>query len=822
MKLLSVYSDNLYSFAELELDFSKYERGTTIILGKNLNMDSSNGAGKTTILKIIFYALWGVDIDKVPASDIVNDANPKKGFLTQIKFSDERNIYTITRFNSYKNPKSKVKLKNGDTPKNTAIEFCINNDAFYMPKDNKKVESMIKGTLGMSSDIFLNSVLTAQKRSDNFLKAPDADKKELLSEILDLSQYDDASKLILSDIKEIKDKISFKEQKEKELENFINKMHLDLKEIKDKSNNYNKEIKDKVLIIKDKINIQNKELNELKNKKVKIIEPKELEIEIKNLEDKISKNNNLLTDLPKINDLYNKNNLLLNNTQNKIETIKSDLEKLLTSQKDLSLNKTSSSSIKSKIDNINTEIIKIENEIANYKKISLTIEEIQKELNSLDIDLTKNKELYNKNTNDLKSKSSELDTLNKDNSCASCERPFLDTEDSSKLKSSLENSISSIKKLLKELEENNANISNKKDKLSQKLQSLKETVKIKDELQSKREELVLNKINEENILKKNQEIKETLSKITEELTNKNAELKKHQEDIVKIEKNTEKYNTLLKQLNQLDIKNKEINNQLSKKKEELFSIEKSNIQSKNLKDKIKSIETTISENNDAINELENKSNPYIELILKQSKELKEYEENYRKITNEITALNKQYSLLKFWEVGFSKNGIKSFIIDEIINLLNLKIKENLQILSEGSVSLFFEPEKKIKTKKTTKNEISTKIYINGKLRNSKATSGGEEDRLTLAVDLALSDIAETRSGTKFNIKFLDEPFKWIDGKGQLKALALFNKLSQHKSGFFLISHDEKMQSFCDNAIYVIKENGQSRLVDKKTFMEINK
>lgn len=68
------------------------------------------------------------------------------------------------------------------------------------------------------------------------------------------------------------------------------------------------------------------------------------------------------------------------------------------------------------------------------------------------------------------------------------------------------------------------------------------------------------------------------------------------------------------------------------------------------------------------------------------------------------------------------------------------------------------------------------------------------------------------------MKFLDEPFEGIDTNGQIKALALFNKLSQSRNGFFIISHDKEMQAFCDNTIYIVKENGVSRLVDKETFM----
>jgi DNA repair exonuclease SbcCD ATPase subunit len=176
--------------------------------------------------------------------------------------------------------------------------------------------------------------------------------------------------------------------------------------------------------------------------------------------------------------------------------------------------------------------------------------------------------------------------------------------------------------------------------------------------------------------------------------------------------------------------------------------------------------------------------------------------------------------LLFWEKGFSKTGIRSFIIDDVIEFLNQKVKENLEVLSNGTTSLIFEPENKGKTTGVVSNNIITKLFVNGRERLLKLHSGGEAERYTIAVELALSDLAESRSGTKFNIRFLDEPFTAFDTKPQLKSFALFNKAAGEKQGFFIISHNKEFQQYCDNSIYVVKQDGVSRLVDQATFINI--
>jgi ABC-type Mn2+/Zn2+ transport system ATPase subunit len=67
-----------------------------------------------------------------------------------------------------------------------------------------------------------------------------------------------------------------------------------------------------------------------------------------------------------------------------------------------------------------------------------------------------------------------------------------------------------------------------------------------------------------------------------------------------------------------------------------------------------------------------------------------------------------------------------------------------------------------------------------------------------------------------NIKFLDEPFNGIDSSGQIQCFRLFNRIAQTKE-LYVISHDESFQQLCPNAIYLIKKNGGSKIVDRAEF-----
>jgi DNA repair exonuclease SbcCD ATPase subunit len=123
----------------------------------------------------------------------------------------------------------------------------------------------------------------------------------------------------------------------------------------------------------------------------------------------------------------------------------------------------------------------------------------------------------------------------------------------------------------------------------------------------------------------------------------------------------------------------------------------------------------------------------------------------------------------------------------------------------------------ISSKGTINNKISTSIYQSGDETTFGLLSGGEQRRAILAVNLALTELAEAYSGTTMNIKFLDEPFDGMDSQGQTECFKIFARLSQNKDGFYVISHDQSFQELCPNVVYIVKEGGESKIVTRNEF-----
>lgn len=823
MELLTLKSENMYSFPLFELDFREYEQGTTIILGKNLDMDSANGAGKTSILKILYYTLWGKELENVPFGEVAFFKNKSKGFAVELVFRDGEDVYKIIRSSNCKLDTKLIKMHDGSSPKNSTIEFLINGEPFDVEADSKLLKNIIASKLGMSSNIFLNSVLTAQNRKTNFLDSPDSNKKEDLSEILDLGFYDEAKKLVDKDMDFLEERLLKGKNNLDLLKNSIDQVRNSIESLLESSKNHKQSVKEKIASLKDKnLKLTNeKKSNEDQLNSLKDFNKEEfylLEKDIQHLKKEISKLEEDTAKEGKLVELKTKEENIIENTSNNIKNLS---EK----NKDLDLKINEKENI---IKDLNKNLIKFSEEDFNNIKIKKgEFENKLKELNRV-------KSLVEKNQYDLKTNKEKLKEqlkrkeeieliikkLEEDNKCDKCLRPFSEKENElqgnlikkdkeglSQLLISINSIEEDISSLEKELLSNNElikNLNSVEKELEKVRKEESEIIVIKEKSKGQKDKL--DYINKE-IVQIRTEISKN-NKLIEDNKQSNLNSKNNLDKIIPYFSKVEEFKKELKEKKiLLDSKSKKYN-----------VLSKTNTNFQLLTEKNKNIISELKNLEEQLISLKEEKNPYRKMINNNQEKIKSYKNEIQRVTEKIQEQEEDIKYLKFWKNGFSKNGIKSFETEEVILYLNEKTQDNLNILSEGMQSLLFEPEKTAKTTGTISNNIYTRFFLNGEERPKESLSGGERQRLVLATDLALSDVAETKSNISFNIKFLDEPFDGIDSSGQIKALALFNSLSETRKGFFIISHDKEMQSFCDNAIYILKENGASRIVDRPTFL----
>lgn len=811
-----LYAENLYSFEKLELDFSKYTKGTTIILGRNLDMNSDNAAGKSNILKILYLALWGKDLKNVAVEKCIHRKS-KDGAMLIFSFQKDKNNYIIVRFFDYK----KNTMFLGKKIKGTGAYFFINNKVMEVDKEKSKINNQILSVIGCTPEVWLNSIFTKQRKEDKdqFLIAPDSKKKDLLSEILDLNYYDKALDKVKADIKanvQLQDKYTTKidllSNQKNNLEDQQSKYMEKLIELQDSNIQQEELLNLEVMTLQNEItsldhSIKVPQIPDL-TEDAQFISETKAEIEL--LQKEISKENGFISLKASLEAKITHNNSIIESNDINIASLNVDLIKLKDTQSniqkpDIQQQKNTIAEVsKSK-----TEILEKISFLISQREKTKVIEESLKNLNN---------QLLDKETLITKL-NNELQTIKNEASCFECKRKFTDKE-------------TSFYQLL--LDQQSAKINNE--------ELLKANIIKEIQLHT----IDLNSISAQiedlpSIEQTANEIQLQLDSLNKELVQMENDEKKLKELTLSINDNTSKIDQILQQSiaikNEITESSKKLNNiPIMLSKIESCKIKQSSLNQILLEkeatiSQYKTIESQYNTSVQLLNEKKNRLNSIIEKkqtlfdnVIPYQEFIVSAKEKLENLTDELNSLNQKklevddlLEYLYFWEKGFSKTGIRSFIIDDVINLLNQYVQHYIDVLSNGTIKLFFSSES-TNADDVVSNKISTKYLIDGQETELDLTSGGETQRLILGVDLAISEVVENRSGNKFSLKFLDEPFTNIDSSGQLRALALFRTLSQERNGFFIISHDKELQSACDNAIYVVKKNGVSRIVSEEDFL----
>ena len=184
MKIVSVKAKNFLSYKDLDFSF---EKGLTLISGWNNDQNSSNGSGKSGIIDCVSYALFGKTARDIKIDELIRHGQSQ--MFVSILLENNGDRVEIQRL---RNP-NKLQLTINDK----VVDFQDLNDG----------QEKINKHLGIDYKLFLNSIYFAQAKSGQFLQANDEDKKNILLDILNLDEFENAYKKAHEDLKAHTDKL---------------------------------------------------------------------------------------------------------------------------------------------------------------------------------------------------------------------------------------------------------------------------------------------------------------------------------------------------------------------------------------------------------------------------------------------------------------------------------------------------------------------------------------------------------------------------------------------------------------------------------------
>ncbi len=161
-------------------------------------------------------------------------------------------------------------------------------------------------------------------------------------------------------------------------------------------------------------------------------------------------------------------------------------------------------------------------------------------------------------------------------------------------------------------------------------------------------------------------------------------------------------------------------------------------------------------------------------------------------------------MLEVVKYVISEEGVKSYIVNKLLELLNSKLMYYLKKLDSNAICYF--------------NEFFEEEIVNekNKICSYFNFSGAERKSVDLACLFTFSDLRRMQGGVKYNIAFYDELFdSSFDEKGiELIIDILKERAEQYNECIYVISHrSESLKAVTGEVVYLQKENGITNRVD---------
>lgn len=350
MRIKNIIAENFLSYKNLSYQYSN--QGLSLVEGPT-------GVGKSAFLDVVSYGFFG-QISKNIASDEVINRKEGKNLLVKLEFENDGKECEVVR--SRKHSEFGTDL------------YVVVDGETKRGKDLRETQKLLESLIGFSFDVFTKATYFSQfSPVDRFLSASDTQKKELITEICDLTYYDGLHEKSKVQVQTVEKKLEVNEQKLNASIAMKEQVRSQLEDSKLRSFNWDVDLTKKY----EETQIKAGQFEELKNQKIKSFADrlKAVELSIDDLNNKIK-----IFSVTPINFSDEKRMI-----QDKLEVIQKLEQKKYMLMADIRMNEQKISESKSKTDSEGRKIQNKENSTCPHCYQSISYDLIQKHLVELQV-----------------------------------------------------------------------------------------------------------------------------------------------------------------------------------------------------------------------------------------------------------------------------------------------------------------------------------------------------------------------------------------------------------------------------------------------------
>lgn len=740
-KIKKLEFENILCFSKKQtLDFN------TISIKDNLcGILGKNAQGKSSLVLVIIYSLFG-SVPGLNSDDLKNKHNSNKHLKTKISFSLINHNYLIERtFKTVKLYKDSINISESS---------------------KRETESIITNLIG-DLNVIKNTNVSLQEQHNNLINSNNSDKFKIVKKILGIDIYDEIN----------------------------NNIKLKIKDIEEEYNDLKKETGKKELLKNTKPNLL-QELESLNNQRVEY-ELKKENNNKKSIFDKLNTNTkkynknkeDLLDNIESINNKLKEYdiNLLGSKKESLVEELENNSKKISELQKKFIPNLTNII-----IEDLYIKKDELEKKLGENLENKLQIEQELLQLNSIVLpnnlqelynSYIKDKELYTKCNSNIENINSNIIKKNKLIQKHKC-RYNLQCHDClyNKKQNGLEDLELEYKELLKEKEL----VEIQKEKLGRKIKSY-------NDIEEDYNKYLTTQPLKEELNKKLGKIELTKERIEFEIEKNNNDLQQ--------ESNINTNTIIEKELEELEIKNKQINKDISNITKKLGENQKYLNQLEKYNSKLDEIQKNIISNDGELKELNYVIEDYDDkLLIELYKNIGQIEYKLEEIKDidktlgvELLNLKELERELKDYKLYYKITNWKGFpiyLINKKVKILENEINKILGNIVDFTCKLEL-------VNDGLKKEDLTFYKKDNILIPVKNCSGFEKFIFSIAIRIGLINISNYMTP---NFIIIDEGFGSMDDKNLKKIGDVFGNIKNSFDLILIITHKEELKEELKNVI----------------------
>jgi exonuclease SbcC len=156
---------------------------------------------------------------------------------------------------------------------------------------------------------------------------------------------------------------------------------------------------------------------------------------------------------------------------------------------------------------------------------------------------------------------------------------------------------------------------------------------------------------------------------------------------------------------------------------------------------------------------------------------------------------RQVGHYKQLERAFGKDGVPALLIEQALPQIEQRANDLLERLSGGNMAVSFVTQAAYKDKKRDdlKETLDIKIRDSAGERDYEMFSGGEAFRVNFAVRLALSEVLAQRAGARLQTLVIDEGFGSQDAQGRQRLIEAINLVKPDFAKILVITHIDELK-----------------------------